>query len=225
MMKRILDLYDRLIPRYARKPLVLVILFNFLCYYIPKALESHRSDLHMISTRLDDALPRIPAFILIYVLAYVQWVVAYIVITRDSRVHCCRFVSGELSSKIIAMIILLAYPTTFVRPPVEVTNFTTWVMSLIYKSDTPTNLFPSMHCVASWFCFRGSLGLKKMPKWYAWAQGFFSLLVFASVLLVKQHVWPDILGGIAVAEAGILVARLFHGERLIEKLSSARSHA
>ncbi len=225
MMKRILDLYDRLIPRYARKPLVLVILFNFLCYYIPKALESHRSDLHMISTRLDDALPRIPAFILIYVLAYVQWVVAYIVITRDSREHCCRFVSGELSSKIIAMIILLAYPTTFVRPPVEVTNFTTWVMSLIYKSDTPTNLFPSMHCVASWFCFRGSLGLKKMPKWYAWAQGFFSLLVFASVLLVKQHVWPDILGGIAVAEAGILVARLFHGERLIEKLSSARSHA
>lgn len=225
MMKRILDLYDRLIPRYARKPLVLVILFNFLCYYIPKVLESHRSDLRMISTRLDDALPRIPAFILIYVLAYVQWVVAYIVITRDSREHCCRFVSGELSSKIIAMIILLAYPTTFVRPPVEVTNFTTWVMSLIYKSDTPTNLFPSMHCVASWFCFRGSLGLKKMPKWYAWAQGFFSLLVFASVLLVKQHVWPDILGGIAVAEAGILVARLFHGERLIEKLSSARSHA
>ena len=222
MMKRILDLYDRLIPRYARKPLVLVILFNFLCYYIPKALESHRSDLHLISTRLDDALPRIPAFILIYVLAYVQWVVAYIVITRDSRERCCRFVSGELTSKIIAMIILLAYPTTFVRPPVEVTSFTTWVTSLIYKSDTPTNLFPSMHCVASWFCFRGSLGLKKMPKWYAWAQGFFSLLVFASVLLVKQHVWPDILGGIAVAEAGILVARLLHGERVIERISPAK---
>jgi len=225
MMKRILDFYDRLIPRYARKPLVLVILFNFLCYYIPKALESHRSDLHMISTRLDDALPRIPAFILIYVLAYVQWVVAYIIITRDSREHCCRFVSGELISKIIAMIILLVYPTTFIRPPVEVTSFSTWLMSLIYQSDTPTNLFPSMHCVASWFCFRGSLGLKRMPKWYAWAQGFFSLLVFASVLLVKQHVWPDILGGIAVAEAGILAARLLHGERLIEKLSSARSHA
>ena len=224
-MKRILAFYDWLIPRYARKPLLAVVIMNFLCYYIPKAFESKRTDLHMISTALDDALPRIPAFILIYVLAYVQWVVAYIVITRDSRVHCCRFVSGELSSTIIAMIILLAYPTTFVRPPVEVTNFTTWVMSLIYKSDTPTNLFPSMHCVASWFCFRGSLGLKKMPKWYAWAQGFFSLLVFASVLLVKQHVWPDILGGIAVAEAGILVARLFHGERLIEKLSSARSHA
>lgn len=224
-MKSFHRFYDWLIPRYARKPLVLVIVFNFLCYYIPKALESHRSDLHMISTRLDDALPRIPVFIFIYVLAYVQWIVAYIIITRDSREHCCRFVSGELTSKIIAMFILLAYPTTFVRPPVEVTNLTSWVMAFIYKSDTPTNLFPSMHCVASWFCFRGSLGLKKMPKWYAWVQGFFSLLVFASVLLVKQHVWPDIVGGIAVAELGILFARLFHLERAVEKLSSARSRA
>lgn len=224
-MKRFLHFYDWLIPRYARKPLVLVILFNFLCYYIPKALESQRTDLHMISTRLDDALPRIPFFIIIYVLAYVQWVIAYIVITRDSREHCCRFVSGELTSKVIAMFILLAYPTTFCRPPIEVTDFSTWLTSLIYQSDTPTNLFPSMHCVASWFCFRGSLGLKKMPRWFAWAQGFFSLLVFASVLLVKQHVWPDIIGGIAVAELGILLARVFHWEHLIEKLSSARSHA
>ena len=224
-MKRILAFYDWLIPRYARRALLAVVIMNFLCYYIPKAFESGRSDLHMISTALDDALPRIPAFIFIYVLAYVQWVVAYIVITRDSSEHCFHFVGGELTSKFIAMAILLIYPTTFVRPPVEVTNFSTWVMSLIYKSDTPTNLFPSMHCVASWFCFRGSLGLKKMPKWYAWAQGFFSLLVFASVLLVKQHVWPDILGGIAVAELGILLSRLFHGERLIRKLSSPRSHA
>ncbi|MBO4418974.1 MAG: phosphatase PAP2 family protein [Oscillospiraceae bacterium] len=224
-MKSILALYHRLIPSYARKPLLAVVLMNFICYYVPKAFESHRTDLHMISTALDDALPRIPAFIFIYVLAYVQWVVAYIIITRDSREHCRRFVSGELSSKVIAMAILLIYPTTFARPALTVTDFPTWVMSLIYKSDTPTNLFPSMHCVASWFCFRGSLGLKKMPKWYPWVQGFFSLLVFASVVLVKQHVWPDILGGIAVAELGILLARLFHFERLVDKLSSARSHA
>ena len=63
-----------------------------------------------------------------------------------------------------------------------------------------------------------------MPRWYAWAQGVFSFLVFASVLLVKQHVWPDILGGIADAELGILLNRLLHADRLIEKLDhSARS--
>ena len=57
-MKRILAFYDWLIPRYARKPLLAVVIMNFLCYYIPKAFEGQRNDLHMISTALDDALPR-----------------------------------------------------------------------------------------------------------------------------------------------------------------------
>ena len=69
----------KLIPQYARLPLLAVLIFNFVCYYVPKALESHRT-LHVLSTALDDALPRVPVFIYIYILAYVQWAVAYIVI-------------------------------------------------------------------------------------------------------------------------------------------------
>lgn len=224
-MKQLRDLIRRVFPVYARRPLLAVLLFNFICYYIPKALESHRT-LHVLSTALDNALPRVPAFIFIYVLAYVQWAVAYTVIARDSRALCYRFVTGELLAKTVAMMILLIYPTTMVRPGVEVRDFTTWVMAAIYRADTPTNLFPSMHCLASWLCFRWSLGLQRMPRWYGWAQGVFSLLVFASVLLVKQHVWPDILGGIAVAEFGILLSRLLRADRLLVKLDhSARSHA
>lgn len=215
---------NKIIPKYARLPLLAVLVFNFVCYYVPKALESHRT-LHVLSTALDDALPRVPVFIFIYVLAYVQWVLSYIVICRDSRERCFRFVSGELIAKAITMAILLIWPTTLVRPPVEVKDVTTWVLEFIYRADTPTNLFPSLHCLASWLCFRWSLGLRRMPRWYGWAQGVFSFLVFASVLLVKQHVWPDVLGGIAVAELGILFSRLLRADRLVEKLDlSARSH-
>ena len=32
-MKHLSEAFERLIPRYARKPLVLVIIFNFLCYF------------------------------------------------------------------------------------------------------------------------------------------------------------------------------------------------
>ncbi len=221
-MKRLLQLLRRWIPDYARRPLLAVLIFNFVAYYVPKLLESHRQ-LHLMSTAFDDALPRIPAFIFIYVLAYVQWVTAYIIIARDSRERCFRFTAGELCAKAISMAILLLYPTTLDRPPVEVTDFTSFVLSNVYGADTPTNLFPSLHCLASWLCFRQSLGLKRMPRWYAWAQGGFSLLVFASVLLVKQHVWPDIFGGIAAAELGILLSRLLRAERFTERLSrSAR---
>ena len=110
-MKPLRDLIRRVFPVYARRPLLAVLLFNFICYYIPKALESHRT-LHVLSTALDNALPRVPAFIFIYVLAYVQWAVAYTVIARDSRPLCYRFVTGELLAKTVAMMILLIYPTT-----------------------------------------------------------------------------------------------------------------
>ena len=49
-----------------------------------------------------------------------------------------------------------------------------------------------------------------------------TLLVFASVVLVKQHVAADILGGLMVAELGqLLAARLGLG-RIFQKLNARR---
>ena len=223
-MKRCKALLDRVIPAYARLPLLVLLAVNFISYYIPKLLESQRT-LHVISTSLDDALPRVPGFIFIYVLAYLQWVVAYIIIARDSPERCYRILAGDIIAKLLCMSVFLIYPTTLERPGVEVTDFTTWLLAFIYRADTPTNLFPSPHCLESWVSFRGSLGLKRMPRWYAWAQGFFSLFVFASVLLVKQHVWYDIVGALAAAELGMLLRRVLQADRLLAKLGRlSRSH-
>ena len=68
----------------------------------------------------------------------------------------------------------------------------------------------------------GQPGLKKLPRWYPWAQLGFTLLVFASVVLVKQHVWPDILGGVAAAELGLLLTRLLRLDRLFARLDLTR---
>ena len=224
-MKQFRTKLEWLLPVYAWLPALALLAMNLIAYYNPKLQESHRT-LHPISTALDDRLPLVPAAIFIYVLAYVQWAVAYIVILRDSRELCFRFTAGELTAKLLGMTVMLIWPTTMARPTVETVGLSTWLLNWIYSADTPTNLFPSMHCLASWLCFRRSFGLRRMPRWYPWVQGLFSLLVFASVLLVKQHVWPDILGGIAAAELGFLLSRLLHAERLTAKLDlSARSHA
>ena len=218
------EMLNKLIPKYARLPLAAAVLANMIAYYVPKALESHRT-LHLLSTALDDALPLVPAFIFIYVLAYVQWVLSFLIAVQDSRERCFRFAASYILGAFLSMAVLLIYPTTMVRPSVEVTDLSTRVLAWIYSTDTPTNLFPSMHCLASWLCFRWSVGLRKLPRWYPWAQGVFTFLVFASVVLVKQHVWPDILGGVAAGELGILLSRLLHADRLIAKLDlSARSH-
>lgn len=220
-MKWIRRQLDLLIPKYARRPLLTVLIFNFIVYFFTKLLISPNR-YHYLHTALDDALPRVPGLIYIYVLAFLQWGLGYIIIARDSRERCYRILTGELIAKAITMTIFLAYPTAIQHAPVEVTDFTTWFLAFIYWSDTPCiNLFPSLHCLESWLCFRGALGLKKMPKWYAWFQLCFTLSVFVTVLLVKQHVWPDILGGVAVAELGQLLRRLFRAERVFEKLEAS----
>ena len=45
----------------------------------------------------------------------------------------------------------------------------------------------------------------------------FSLLVCASTVLVKQHVVVDIFAGIAVAEAGLLLSRLYYDRKERQK--------
>ena len=218
-MKKIGAFLDRLIPRWARIPLLSVVFFNALVYYIPKWLEKYRT-LNVVSTRLDRLLPCVPFFILFYVMAYVQWGIGLLVIARDSPARCRRVFSGDLISMALVLAFFLIWPTTMYRAPAEGTDFFSRLLAFIYSLDTPTNLFPSPHCLQSWLCFRGAIGLRRMPKWYAWAQLVMALLVFASVILTKQHIWPDILGGIAFAEAGQGLARLLRAERMFGKTES-----
>ena len=218
-MKSIRLFLDRLIPQWARRPLLCVLFFNLLVYYIPKFLEPYRT-LHKVSTHLDRLLPCVPFFVLIYVLAYVQWVTGFVVIARDSPERCRRVFSGDLISMALVLIFFLIWPTTMDRAPAAGTGFFPRLLAFIYSTDTPTNLFPSLHCLQSWLCFRGAIGLRRMPKVYTWVQLVFALLVFASVVLTKQHIWPDILGGIAFAEAGQGLARLLRAERMFGKTES-----
>lgn len=221
---------EKLLPKYTRIPLLIVLCFNMFTYFGTKLLVSPER-YHDLSAIFADPLPLVPAFVFIYILAFLQWGLGFIIIARDSRERCYRVLSAELISKFLCMCVFLIYPTTLTRPPLPESGFSAFALSIVYWIDTPAiNLFPSLHCAESWFCFRGAIGLRqfgKWGKWYVWFQLVFTLLVFAATLLVKQHVWPDILGGLAAAELGMLLSRLTHADRLLaktEKLRKGSSH-
>ena len=85
-----------------------------------------------------------------------------------------------------------------------------WVSLLqaVYKMDAPTNLFPSIHCLVSWFSFIGIRGRKSVPK--AVQVFFLPVLPFlyAYPQVTKQHYIVDVFGGIAIAEITYYIA--FH---------------
>jgi len=228
-MKR---LYNFLFPKYARFPLLLVLLMNSFVFWVVPTIQDWfgvtRYDLTDWPFVIDSVLPFIPAFMLIYVLSYVQWVGSYIYHSRDSRALCYRMTNSDLIAKVIVLAVFLLLPTGDysggLQPEVVGNGPFEWLTRLIFAADKPISLFPSIHCLESWMCFRTATMMTKRNRWYITAQFVFTLLVFASVVLVKQHFFIDILGGIVVAEIGLFVYKTWDKTHLFEKvqLPSAR---
>lgn len=194
-----------LIPKYAIKPLALALLVNS-CVYMGIAQLRRFLTFSSLETPLDTALPFLAPFVLFYVLAFVQWGLNYLLIARDSKELCYRFAFGNIIAKIICLFFFLLLPTTLARPEVTGTDLCSRLIRLIYTSDPPVNLFPSIHCLESWCCIRASFLLKKSNRAYQTATIIMSLGVFASTLFIKQHVIADVFGGIVVFEAGFWLA-------------------
>lgn len=202
-------------------PLLTALIFNCLTFWGTR-LFTNGAVHYDLSTALDRAIPFVPAFIAVYVLAFIQWVAGYVVICRESPERCYRVLSGEMMTKLACLVIFLALPTVMTRPEVTGRDVFSRLTGLIYALDTPDNLFPSIHCVESWICFRGTLGAKSIPRWYKVFMLVFTLLVFASVLFVKQHLAADVLGGLVLAELGQIAAERLNTGRILQKLNARR---
>ena len=219
--QRIQQGLERILPSYARIPLVLLVIINLIVYEGTQFLMLHAKHWDL-ALPLDARIPFRPAWIVIYILAYLQWAVGFIVISRESREHCYRVFMGEIIAKLICMLFFIALPTRIERPVVEGSGVFAALTRLIFASDLPGNLFPSIHCLESWICFRGAIGMKRVPRWYAPAMLAFTLMVFASTVLVKQHVLVDIPAGVLVAELGLLLSDKLRAGRLLDRLEAAR---
>lgn len=213
----------QIVPRYAYIPLISAVVLNFAVYIFANLIASDFKH-YDFTIWVDGLIPFVPFFITFYVLAYVQWVTGYIMIARESKEMCYKAVSADIIAKLMCFVFYIALPTTMVRAEITGTGLLESLTRLIYTVDTPTNLFPSIHCLESWVCLRFAIGMKKAPKWYKYVMLFFTVGVFMSVVFVKQHVVVDIPAGILVFEIGLLIVkrsgidRLFYRTELADKL-------
>ena len=183
------------------------VVLNSLVYWGTQLLLGGRTPLDM-TTALDRMIPFNPNWVLIYVICYLYWAVSYVLMARQDNWYS--IMTGEVLAKLLCGAIFLLLPTTNVRPEITGTGFTDWLMGLIYQLDQPLDLFPSIHCMESWICFRGMLEQKSIPKWYQYFAGIFTLLVCLSTLFTRQHVIADVIAGILLGELCLDVSR-HHG--------------
>ena len=175
-------------------PPVIAFLVNSVVYWGAPRLADN-GEYHNLSLALDTKIPLLPAFILVYFGCYIFWVINYLLVSLREEEIKYRFFTADLYARIICFLFFVFYPTTNVRPELVGNGIFVQGMRFLYQIDEPVNLFPSIHCMASWFCCIGIRGDKKVPVWYKIVSVMIAGLVFVSTLVTKQHVIVDVIGG------------------------------
>lgn len=227
MMSRLKKLLNIIAPSYAYVPIFFSLGFGCLIYFASKPFL--QSVPHFdFSLSIDRAIPFVPFFVLFYILAYLQWAWHYLYHYRKSREDAYHFAMTDVLGRLLCLVIFIVLPSAISRPEITGNDIWSKLTAQIYSVDTPSNLFPSLHCLSSWICFRAALKMKSAPKWYAPSQLVFSILVFASTVLIKQHFVVDIPAGIAAAEIGWFLSKRLRLWRFFEKIELPcvrRSHS
>ena len=222
-MKLLKDGYVlKLVPRYAAFSLVFAFLWNSLIYNGAIALQHSRPALDM-TTALEEAIPFQPGWIVVYFGCFLFWGVNYILISRRGQEFWFRFLTADLLAELICGLFFVFLPTTNVRPEIIGSGLFSRLTAWLYQIDQAKYLFPSIHCLASWFCFIGVRADRRIPLWYKAFNCAFALAVCASTLFLKQHCIPDVLAGLALAEVCWFLAARTQLYRPIERVFTLSS--
>lgn len=164
---------------------------------------------------LDDYIPFVPGFAVFYVIWYPLFVMVGIpTLIRDGAAfkRWMYYLMVVLTGTLIFDV--LVPNGQHLRPEnVQVDGLGTWIMSIIWAADTPTNVFPSMHvlgCIGNIICCFDS---KVFKPWHRAVITVLCVLCMASTVLVKQHAFIDTVGALAVA---ILVALIVWRKRIFK---------
>ena len=169
---------------------------------------------HDLTTPLDQLIPVLPAWVTVYLAAFVTWFVVIPWIMAESKRHAYRLCGVYTIIMIVTLICFLAYPVTIQRPEITESGlFNDW-LRLVYRFDEPTDLCPSLHVVLNYVCWRCTMDCKKIPKWVQWFNLVFLILVCFSILFVKQHFVIDVFVALVVTEGAIQIGRLTRIERI-----------
>ncbi len=160
-----------------------------------------------MTTALDGLVPFVPWTVLIYFGCYIFWAISYYTVALGPREDRYRFFCGVTMAKILSFVIFLAIPTTNVRPELAgELNIFERIMEFLYTIDSADNLFPSFHCLVSWFCWVGVRKRPDIPAALRVCSLVIAIAICISTLTTKQHVIADVIISIAMAEGFYLLA-------------------
>ena len=179
-------------------------LFNMLVYYGSRWISGDFPHF-CVKVPLDDAIPVIPWMIVVYLAAYLFWIINYYLCSVSDTGH--RFITSHFIGETFCFLLFVILPTTMERPEITDTSVFHYLMEFVYRVDKPDNLMPSIHCFVSWLCWIGVKGNPGIPRWYQVISLLIAVAICLSTLAVKQHLIADVVSGILLAEISYGISR------------------
>ena len=124
-------LATKILPPYAVLPLLCCPVLNMLVYNGGQLLaKGHKH--YDFTLPIEETFPVVPAWTIVYVGCFAVWVINFILICREDRAICYRFLAAEAIAKVICGLFFVFLPTTNVRPELTGSDPFTWVLGVIY---------------------------------------------------------------------------------------------
>ena len=185
-------------------PLALYRIFKLLCF---SYLENRHVRYHIIDSSLDDKIPFCEYFIIPYLLwfLYIAVTVGYFLFFNENTTEFWSLILNLAIGMTLFLIVSYVYPNGLNIRPAEFTNDSvfTRMVQFLYRTDTPTNVLPSIHVYNSVAAFSAIHTCKNLQKHKGIRTGSFILttLIVLSTMFLKQHSIADVATGITCAVA------------------------
>ena len=174
---------------------------SVLYYLVFFLLELREGKLNIIEVALDRRIPFCEYFILPYLLwfPYVAGCVIWLCLARDKEEEYLKLIRSLIVGMGVFVLFSLLYPNGQVlRPALAGENIFERLVIGLYRVDTPTNIFPSLHVFNSIVCCIAVCRNCEGERFRLLRAGtiLLTLSIILATMFLKQHSTLDVLGAI-----------------------------
>lgn len=185
-------------------------LIYFALYFLTENLISYES-CHVVHCALDDKIPFCELFIVPYLLWFLLVAGSLLYLLLYDVPNFRRLSIYIMITQAGAMLVYILWPNIqLLRPeamPRE--NLFTWIVSFVYRFDTPTGVLPSLHAAYSIAILSVFEHRRETKLWWRVLLPILVVIIILATFFVKQHSVLDALAAIPLCLLGeLLIYRL-----------------
>ncbi|MGP9548198.1 phosphatase PAP2 family protein [Psychrobacter sp. AOP7-D1-21] len=201
---------------------IFYLLYNLTTFYSVSLYTRYPSQIHNLATPFDNAIPFIPAMIIPYSWSLVLFVASFFLVRTSTQLFLLTY--RLILATIFACLIFYLYPARFSFRRVVPDDWTQFGYQFLQLVDKPFNQLPSLH--VSYAVLLGVSLWDVVASKKKWSSITYRLLltgictlIALSTVLTYQHHLLDMLGGVVLAVAVLILSNRIRNALVIKHLT------